>query len=171
MRTKFPGRHGDAPRRAQGVQVSTGVSAGGEAVEMAGFRIKYVNQSMTGPGNVVVFPVVLFGKRHDDQPAQALDIKRRITGRSRRVRELDEVEVGVIDVHGGFREVGQHQQWTIVTANEGDTLVNRAIPRGQQFRGVAEGAAPAGNGTVLAGKNENVAIKTAIAVDELPRGH
>ena len=68
-------------------------------------RIEHIDKAIAGTGNVIVLCSILFGKGHEDEPVDFLDIERRITLGRMRIRELGKVQIGVIDIHRAFAEV------------------------------------------------------------------
>src|SRR5437016_1283698 len=137
---------GQTPGGVDGAKPAPSIRTGGKAAERAGLWVKYVDQTVAGAFDVIVFRIVLFGEGYEDVAGNGLDVERGVSGRRAGIRELPNQSCGrVISVHGAARKVSRQEQRPAQVRGQGDTLVHRSATCHQHFRRVAQGRAPTGD--------------------------
>src|SRR5215813_2445592 len=139
-------------------------------MEGAGLQIERINQAMSPAFDIVFFRRILFGKGNEDHALNHFNVERSITGGRIRVRELHQDQVGTVGVDGAFGKVSRQQNGTVGSGHEGNAFVNRAGADCQNFGIGSQLAAPAGNGAVFTGEDENVVVESAGVVEEHASG-
>src|ERR1044071_846446 len=67
---KTAGCDRQTPRRIDSPEASTGIGTRGKTPEIAGLRIKCVNQPMSRPGHIILFGFILLSKSHKDNATE-----------------------------------------------------------------------------------------------------
>ncbi len=80
----------DSPGRVEKWECAASIQTCGEAMEHASLGIENIYQAMSPARSVVVLLRVLLGERHEDHPADGLNIKGGISNRCTWVRKLAE---------------------------------------------------------------------------------
>src|SRR5437899_1616950 len=126
---------------------------------------------MSAASNVVMFDVVLFGEGNEDHTCKRPDIEGGIACGRVRIGKLSHQGyarcISAVGVESSFPEIGGEQHGPVGSHDEGDALVNRCCSVRQRLRRSAEGGAPSCYSAILAGKNEEITIESALAVVEL----
>ena len=160
-----------APRGVDRLNLAARVRSGDEAVEPLSRQVQHINQTVSPPGNIILFVGILLGEGHEDQTFDGLDVEWRVSGRRVRIRELaDQTRITVVNVHGAFREVRGQKEGHARDGGQGDSFVNRAGARSQNFGGCPQRVAPTGNCAILTYEEEGVPVEVGRVVEHLAGG-
>src|SRR5258708_21498507 len=116
---------------------------------------------MAGPGDVIVFGVILQRERDEQVIIKNLHVERRIAGRQVRIgKALHLLEVVVEDVDRAIAEIGREKEGAVVIVADCQPLVDGAlasieIVNGEHRTAGVHGRIPAGDRAILGRENEH----------------
>src|SRR4029077_19164255 len=137
----------------------------GKPLEQVAVRREDVDKTVAWPGVVILLGRVLFGEGDVQVAADVVNSERGEAGWDGGVGEaVDKVEVAIEDLDGAEAEVGGVEELAGGGADQGESLVYRAVVaglvgdggpvHGDDRGGGVDGGVPADNGAVLGGEQE-----------------